>query len=934
LGGRGFSGVVWKDRLGGLSLVLEGLASSFGVALHRMREARAVRRRQESLRALFDAVPESMFLMDLEGMILEANLGFAMRFGKKVEEVVGRNVMDLLPRHLIEVRRAWMAEVVRTLRPVIREELWGERWLRHHSCPLIGLNRQLEGIVVLAVDITEHRLLEEALRRSQQLAEGVFNSVEGQIAVVDETGRILSVNAAWERFHGGLEDWQQPSEAGRQVGANYLEIWKHGLGDGSAEGRMAREGVRAVMEGRRDFFSVEYPCHTHDERRWFQLTVTPLGQEGGGAVIVHTNITGRKLAEEEVRQRLELQDQLAKVAASVPGLIYSFRLGTDGVLSMPFANGTLRDLFGLEPELVRDDFSPGLELVHPDDKERLLRSVELSARRLTPWHEVLRVLLPGRGELWLEGHSVPRRESDGSVIWHGFIQDITERKRAEQVLAAEVTRRRMLIEGSRDGIVVLDASGGVYEASQRFADMLGYTMEEVKELRVWDWDRNWTQERVVRAIEAMGPEGNFLETRHWRKDGSSYAVEVSNSLAVVDGQRLVFCVCRDVTARLHLEAQYRQVQKLEAVGHLAGGVAHDFNNILAAILMNFELLREDASLGPEARENLLELEKEARRAAGVTRQLLMFSRRSVLDVRVVNMNEVVGDILKMLRRLLGEHVELEFVPDPNLPAVEADPGMLEQVVLNLAVNARDAMPRGGRISMVTRGERVSEERAAHNPDSRPGWFACLSMTDTGCGMDAETMGKIFEPFFTTKEAFRGTGLGLATVHGIVGQHKGWVEVESAPGQGTEFRVYFPAVQHPTPVDRSRPSPEISEYRGQETLLLVEDEPSVRRSLCQILGILGYTVLEAADSRQALEIWKTKGDGVSLLFTDMVMPGPMNGLELAEHLLGERPDLRVIISSGYSDAITREGMPDNPRIVYLSKPYDLQSLGSCLRRCLG
>lgn len=1330
------------------------IAANAAQAIVRLRAEREREVGQQRLRALFDAIPESLFLMDVQGTILEANLGFASRFGKGVEEVVDRKLFDLIPASLIESRREWMAQVERTRQPVVREEPWGERWLRHHYCPVLGLDGKLEQLVVLAVNITDRRLAEEAVRQSQQLLEGVFNSVVGQIAVVDGRGRILSVNAAWKRFQKEVQEGGNTSVAvGCGVATHYLENLHLGPGEMTEEGRMALEGIRSVIEGRRDYFSLEYPCHTPLERRWFQLTVTPLGQEGGGAVIALINITGRKLAEEELRRRLELQDQLTKVAASVPGLIYSFRLGADGTMSMPFANEALRDLFGLEPEEVRDDFTPGLKVVHPSDLKDLLGSVEASARDVSPWHGVLRVILPGRGERWLEGHSMPRREADGSVIWHGFIQDITQRKRAEQVLAAEVTRRRMLIEGSRDGIVVLNESGGVFEASHRFADMLGYTLEEVRALRVWDWDRNWTEEMVLQAIKTMEPEGHFLETRHWRKDGSSFAVEISNSLAMVDGQRLVFCVCRDVserkrtearearnrlltefllelhqrapqmndrdlydyvleravaltqseigffhqvsddqntiilttwnrrameqcsapfeshypirqagswvdcvrmkqpvvcndyehsenrhglpeghavvrrfmsipvihegkariifgvgnkegeyqeedvaqlqvvanelhklmiqrgiqnqlrqlseaveqspvgiliaqargkveylnpryaeasgtergsllggslgsmltqhwglmegrveelmrmvreggswsgevrrpgvggesrwesvalspiteasgevthvlairedvterrralealqiseeryrslvesssdwvwevdqesrftycspriesilgytpeevlgrhpfefmvmeeggkvqaalaeisaagksftaievlgrhrdggrvmleitgvpvkgregqvvgylgmardvTARRHLEAQFRQAQKLEAVGHLAGGVAHDFNNILAAIMMNFELLREDASLSSEARENLLELEKEARRAAGVTRQLLMFSRRSVLDVRVLNMNDVVGDILKMLRRLIGEQVELVFRPDKSLPAVEADPGMLEQVVMNLAVNARDAMPRGGRISIVTRGEWVGDERLARYPESRAGWFACLSLADTGCGMEAETLTKIFEPFFTTKEAFRGTGLGLATVHGIVGQHKGWIEVESAPGKGAEFRVYLPAIQRPKARNVSEPRVELSEFRGEETILVVEDEPSVRRSLSQILRTLGYTILEAEDSREALEMWKTKGGGVSLLFTDMVMPGTMNGLELAEHLLGERPDLRVIISSGYSDSISREGMPDDSRIVYLSKPYDLRALGVTLRNSL-
>ncbi len=383
--------------------------------------------------------------------------------------------------------------------------------------------------------------------------------------------------------------------------------------------------------------------------------------------------------------------------------------------------------------------------------------------------------------------------------------------------------------------------------------------------------------------------------------------------------------------RKALQAQFLQAQKMEAVGQLAGGVAHDLNNILASTMLHLGLLEMKPDLDPETREALGQMKKGAQRAAAFTRQLLMFSRRSMLEVKTVDLSDLISDLLKMLRRMIGEHVAVHFESDPTVPTVEADPGMIEQVVMNLCVNARDAMPKGGTITIGLKAVQVEKSQLSARPGVKPGTFACLSVADTGCGMDEATLKRAFEPFFTTKEVGKGTGLGLATVDGIVGQHNGWVEAESRLGEGTTFRVFLP-------VSAKRvirlPSVERSEgLRGNETILLVEDESELRLITRQGLRHLGYRVHEAANGQEALAVWRQHHEEIHLLFSDMIMPGGMTGLELAERLRKEKPDLRVVLCSGYDTEVAGRCSPCEAIARRLPKPYQVEDLAKTIRGCL-
>jgi signal transduction histidine kinase/ActR/RegA family two-component response regulator len=404
-------------------------------------------------------------------------------------------------------------------------------------------------------------------------------------------------------------------------------------------------------------------------------------------------------------------------------------------------------------------------------------------------------------------------------------------------------------------------------------------------------------------------------------------------------ERLVVMNSRDVTDRAEAERalrdseeQLRQSQKMEAIGRLAGGVAHDFNNLLTAILGYAQMLEEELLSEGRSAEEAQEIRKAATRATSLTRQLLAFSRKQVMQTRVVNLGSIVSDMDKMLRRLIGEDVELVAETEGDLYSVKVDPGQMEQVVLNLAVNARDAMPSGGCITLRTRNLVVDASRAETTAHLKPGAYVLVEVTDTGVGMDAETQAHMFEPFFTTKGKGKGTGLGLSTVYGIVNQSGGEIWVDSAPGAGTTFRVALPALvdERTIQADHRPEKPEVLD--GRETVLLVEDEAWVRGLVRKSLHRYGYTVLVAEDGQHAFELANGFKGPIDLMLTDVVMPR-MNGVELAEQLRPLRPDMQVLYMSGYTDhASLSSGAIDLER-AFLQKPFTLEAVARKVRETL-
>ena len=535
------------------------------------------------------------------------------------------------------------------------------------------------------------------------------------------------------------------------------------------------------------------------------------------------------------------------------------------------------------------------------------------------------------------------RKKDGSLIlvevtWHSLTwngraakivaaSDITERRRAEAALAESEALYRKVIEASFDAIDITE-EGIVREANHGFAKMFGYTLNEVKGRPMLDFVADESVD-AVRQRKIDGVEGSY-ELVGKRKDGTKILLEATAKTHYIAGRPVRLTALRDVTEKRQLEEQVQQAQKMEAVGRLAGGVAHDFNNLLTVITSCAELVLMDTGEGDPRRENVEEIRKASQAAAGLTRQLLAFSRQQVIEPRLVTIEEVVATADKMLQRLIGEDVELVAVLNEDPATVKIDPGQLEQVIMNLAVNARDAMPDGGKLTLETSAVELNEAYARTHWPATAGRFALLAVSDTGVGMTEQTRARIFEPFFTTKEIGKGTGLGLATVYGIVKQSGGFIWVYSEPGHGTTFKIYLPRVnQAPT---ASPKAPTATSLLGTETILLTEDAPALRAAARQILERYGYTVLEAPSSKEALTLASSRPGPIHLLLTDVVMPG-MSGRELAERFTAQRPEVKVLYMSGYTDdAVVRHGVL-RPGTAYLQKPFTPETLGRKVREAL-
>jgi len=536
----------------------------------------------------------------------------------------------------------------------------------------------------------------------------------------------------------------------------------------------------------------------------------------------------------------------------------------------------------------------------------------------------------------VESSANPILDESGNPVGFLAIQrDITERKRAEDALRASEANYRALVENATYGIFRSRVDGTFLAVNPALAEMLGYDSED--ELLAVDIARDIYADpgRRTAILEELRDAGRMdgVEVEWKRKDGQGVTVRLSGRAVRGNAGALEAAefIAEDVTEQRALEAQLRQAQKMEAVGRLAGGVAHDFNNILTVILGAAELLLEQVDTADRTRADLEEIRASANRAAALTRQLLAFSRRQVLEPRALDLNAVVGNVEKMLRRLIGADIELRTVLRPGLGAAMADPGQLEQVIMNLALNARDAMPDGGKLTIETADAELDPAYADEHPRVQAGRYVMLAVSDTGVGMDAATLGRLFEPFFTTKEHGRGTGLGLATVYGIVKQSGGYVWAYSEPGQGATFKVYLPRADAVPEALAAGAVPEAS-LHGSETILLAEDAEPLRSLIERILKRYGYAVLTAASGSQALELAERHDGPIALLLTDVVMPG-MSGRDLAERIIAARPDIRILYTSGYTDAvIVWHGVLD-PGVTFLQKPFTPKALARKVREVL-
>jgi PAS domain S-box-containing protein len=538
---------------------------------------------------------------------------------------------------------------------------------------------------------------------------------------------------------------------------------------------------------------------------------------------------------------------------------------------------------------------------------------------------------------WFVVHADPILDGSGRVTGFAHVMsEITQRKQAEVALTEEKERFRVLVEGSPFGVALLSKENRYLYLNPRFVEIFGYTLDDIPTRRSWfekaypdpvyrnDLISSWKMDLVSSRSRQLGPQTSSVTC----KDG---AVKRIRAIPVVTetGDRFLFY--EDITEQENLRNQFIHAQKLEAVGRLAGGVAHDFNNLLTVINGYAGLALDGLGQDDPLRAELDSIRNAGTRAAVLTRQLLTFSRKQVIAPTILNLNEVIGNIEKMLRRLIGEDVELVTVMADGLGPVKADPGQIEQIVMNLAVNARDAMPEGGTFTIETRDIDIDRDYAKHHMDVGPGRYVLLTVSDTGVGMDQEIKSHIFEPFFTTKEQGRGTGLGLSTAYGIVKQSNGHIWVYSEPGKGTIFRIYLPRVKESGIKEKEQPKSE-SLPRGNETVLVVEDDEALRNMAERILASVGYNVFKAANGAEALLLCEKLKDPVHLLLTDVVMP-VMYGTDLAERLGQVMPGIKTLYMSGYTDGAITQKVLHEEGAQFMTKPFGKSALLLKVRKVL-
>ena len=520
-----------------------------------------------------------------------------------------------------------------------------------------------------------------------------------------------------------------------------------------------------------------------------------------------------------------------------------------------------------------------------------------------------------------------------------FALEVHEREAARKRTAEELRWRTVLAEAvmnsTLDGILVVDKEGKKLIQNQRMSDIWKIPNEfasDPDDTRQLDFVVNQVKNpaQFAEKVEHLYAHPAEVSIDEIELKNGKFFDRYSSPVCDQDGKCYGrIWVFRDVTERRQFEVQQRQSQKMEAMGQLAGGVAHDFNNILAVIQMQTDLLKFSDGVSSEQAELADEISASAQRAAALTRQLLLFSRREVFQPRDLDLSEAITNMTKMLQRTLGENIRMEFKFAAQPLYIHADAGMMDQILMNLAVNSRDAMPKGGLLAIETSAVEMDEFSAAQSANARPGSFVCLSVSDTGEGIPPEIMPRIFEPFFTTKDVGKGTGLGLATLFGIVQQHKGWVGVYSEVGRGTIFRIYLPRLVDRAP-KKDAPAMPVASSGGKETILLVEDDSSLRIAVGRALSQLGYRVLEAPTAMSALKVWQEHQQQISLLMTDLVMPDGMNGRELAEKLLAENPRLKVIYTSGYSAEVVGHDFPLQEGVNFLTKPFEAHKLAQIIR----
>jgi PAS domain S-box-containing protein len=921
---------------------IAGIVASCRDVTDRWRAEEELRESEKQYRLLFHNNPNPMWVFDLETHVfLEVNESAIRHYGYSREEFLAMTIADIRPpgkdgqKETVVPPQSGHGLIWRHRRKngtfMDVEVIWSPLDFRGRFCAL-----------TMAVDVTERRRVEHHnavfSRLSHRLSSATTAS-EGAMLICEASDELFR----WSDFALDLYD-DARDEVFSLLNITTVEGQRVQV-PSSPQSKTANALVRRVILNGAELLSAP---ESEDYSAATMLAPILKGERVIGLILIQNHQPGAYLrsdlemlktladqcggALERVRAEQELresQQRFRDLFDNSPDAIFVEDL--DGtVLDVNFAGCILHGL--TREQLIGKNALR--HLVPPSKREEAQRDFQKLASGKLSWVE---------GEtLTADGRTTPVEVRAGRVEFGGkpalllHVRDITDRRAAETALQSSEVLFRSVWENSVDGMRLTDESGVIIRVNEAYCKLVGMKSGELEgKLFTVVYAASENQAELLARHQYY-----FIERVAERKsrhqytlhNGNAVNLEITDSFIEVKGRPLLLLsLFRDVTTQHRLEEQLRQSQKMEAIGQLAGGVAHDFNNILTVIHGHASLLLA-SDLDDNGARSAHQITQAAERAAGLTRQLLTFSRRQLIQPKKLDMNKIVGNMTDMLGRLLGEDIALQLNYAQSPATVEADAGMMEQVLLNLAVNARDAMPRGGQLAIRISIVEINQDHVRCHLEARTGTFICVSKSDTGCGIPPENLPRIFEPFFTTKQIGKGTGLGLATVYGIVKQHQGWIEVESVVGKGTTFRIYIPYVGS-AQAEAEKLTTHITVRGGTETILLVEDESPVRELVASILQKYGYNILQAATGAEAIEVWRSNRDKIALLLTDLIMPGGMNGRELAETLWKESPELKVVFTSGYSADIVGRDFKLESDTNFLQKPYHPQSLALNVRRCL-
>ncbi|MBE9570527.1 MAG: PAS domain S-box protein, partial [Proteobacteria bacterium] len=635
----------------------------------------------------------------------------------------------------------------------------------------------------------------------------------------------------------------------------------------------------------------------------------------------------RKQAEEALR---ESEEKYRLVSENIPVVVYSAL--PDEHSTNLLVSGRVEELTGYNyQEFINNPELWGI-IIYPEDSDYVWEEMKKHRKKKILFNAEYRIVTKNKKIKWIRDVATPILDENGKLIRiDGYMEDITARKQAEEALRESEGRLKTILSSIQAGIVVINAeTHTIVDANPAAIEMIGAPEEEI----IGHVCHKYIcpAEKGKCPITDFGQEVDNSERTLLTANGKEIPILKTVTPTLLSGQAHLLDIFIDITEKKKLEAQLLQAQKMEAIGILAGGVAHDFNNILTAILGYTDLAMMKVDEADPLYRDLKQIDLSATRAASLTRQLLLFSRRQPIQFTSFNLNTTVDNLLKMLQRLIGEDITINTELDSELWTVQADAGNIEQAIMNLTVNARDAMPEGGTLTIKTENMHVDEDYCKTYTYAHPGKFVCLSVQDNGVGMDKEIIDSIFEPFFTTKGPGKGTGMGLSVVYGIVKQHEGWVNVYSEPGLGSNLKIYLPASSLKAEKE-TKETVSLKELKGSgERILLVEDEEEVREFATMVLGENGYVVYDAANAEEALDMFDKEAGNFNLIFSDVVLPGK-TGIQLADQLLALKGELRILLSSGYTDHKSQWPVIRERGFRFLQKPYGLTDLLRAIREAI-